>query len=258
VTRGQPALIRVDSFPDRLLHGHVDLVATVSSQQDFFSSDVKVYTTKVRIDGTMEDLKPGMSAEVTITVGDTLEHVLTVPIQAIVGSVEMGRKRKCFVVTPNGPVERDIVVGQSNERMAEIKEGLEEDDEVVLNPKALAGEKAKTRQPAEGRAGGSGDVKPDADGKSSSPKGKDKGKEKDKQKTPAEPEKRPMASRDSAPMGGDRSQLSPEERQKQQQQMTENFRKAAPEQRKQMLEQVPEAYRDKVKERLKEQGIEIK
>lgn len=205
VTSGQPAQIRVDSFPDRILHGHVDLVATVSSQQDFYSTDVKVYTTKVRIDDSVDNLKPGMSAEVTIAVGDALEHVLAVPIQAIIGSAEMGRQRKCFVVTPEGPQERDIMVGQSNERMAEIKEGVQEGEEVVLNPKALVGDKAKTRQPTENRKG-NGDTAPDSD--SPAPKGKDK------KKMPTDSEKRPMAAREGVPVGegSGGNQFKPEDR----------------------------------------------
>jgi biotin carboxyl carrier protein len=194
VTSGQPAIIRVDSFPDRVLHGHVDQVATVSSQADFYSSDVKVYTTKVRITDSVESLKPGMSAEVTITVGATLEHALTVPIQAIIGSAEMGKKRKCFVVTEQGPQEREILVGQSNERMAEIREGVREGEEVVLNPKVLVGDKVKTRQPSGNRKGESGDDNPESDGKSPSPKGKDR------PKSPMVPEKRPVAVKDGKPM----------------------------------------------------------
>jgi hypothetical protein len=40
-----------------------------------------------------------------------------VPIQAVVGSAELGKKRKCFVITPQGPVERDIEIGMSNDKM---------------------------------------------------------------------------------------------------------------------------------------------
>jgi hypothetical protein len=147
VHKGQPAVIRADSFPDRRLPGHVDVISNTSSQLDYWSADVKVYITKVAIDETLEGLKPGMSAEVTITIGDVLEHVLTVPIQAVIGSAEMGKTRKCFVMTPEGPVEREIVVGMNNDRMVEIREGLQEGEEVVLNPKALVGDTVKTRQP---------------------------------------------------------------------------------------------------------------
>jgi multidrug resistance efflux pump len=163
VHKDQPATIRIDSFPDRRLTGHVDFVSTISSQLDFWSADVKVYITKVAIDEGLDGLKPGMSAEVTITIGDVLDHVLTVPIQAVVGSAELGKKRKCFVVTPDGPVERDIVVGMSNDKMVEIREGLQEGDEVVLNPKVLVGDKAKTRQPGQEKREGEGSDKGSGD-----------------------------------------------------------------------------------------------
>ena len=87
-----------------------------------------------------------MSAEVTIVVDNKQEAVLTVPLQAILGSPDMGKQRKCFVLNSDGQAEeRDIVVGLSNDKMAEIKAGLAENEAVVLNPKALLSDKAKAK-----------------------------------------------------------------------------------------------------------------
>ncbi len=99
VHKGQPAVVRVDAMQGRRLKAHVESVANTASQQDFFAADVKVYGTKVTIDEEVEGLKPGMTAEVTITVADALEHVLTLPITAIIGSAEMGETRKCFLTS---------------------------------------------------------------------------------------------------------------------------------------------------------------
>lgn len=154
---GQKATIRIDSYGNRLLRGVVDSVATVAAQADFMSSDVKVYATKVAINSDdMEgmDLKPGMSAEVTIVIADALEHVLTVPLQSIVGGSEMKSKRTVVVMTPSGPQEREVVIGLSNDKVAEVKEGLQEGDEVVENPKAVLGEKAKVREVGGDNKGG--------------------------------------------------------------------------------------------------------
>lgn len=148
VAVGHQASIRVDAFPTKVLRGYVKSVATVASQADFFSSDVKVYQTMVAIEGELPGIKPGMSAEVTIEVDKAVENVVAIPIQAIVGGTDLGRNRKCFVLTPTGPQERDIVIGISNDRMAEVKLGLNEGEEVVINPKALVGDKVKTRQAA--------------------------------------------------------------------------------------------------------------
>jgi HlyD family secretion protein len=161
VSNGLPAALRVDAIPDRTLRGHVRTVATVSSQQDFLSADVKVYQTMVAIDDQVDGLKPGMSAEVTIMIDDQLEHVLSVPLQAIVGSAELGMERKCFVLDSTGqPEERTIVVGLSNEQMAEIKSGLQEGDEVVLNPRALLDEKSKAALSGDSKNGAHGAVMP--------------------------------------------------------------------------------------------------
>ena len=45
----QPATVKVDAFPAELLKGHVKMVDTMASQQDWFASDVKVYKTLVAI-----------------------------------------------------------------------------------------------------------------------------------------------------------------------------------------------------------------
>jgi len=167
---GQKARVRIDAFSERILPGHVKSVATVASQQDWMSADVKVYQTLVAIDESVDGLKPGMSAEVTIDIDATDEPVLAVPLQAVIGGAEMGPKRKIYVRTPGGAEERDIVIGLSNEKMAEVRTGLSEGDEVVLNPKALVGDRAKVRTPgdAERPDGGLG-----GDGKG---KGKGRGK----------------------------------------------------------------------------------
>jgi hypothetical protein len=140
IADGQPALIRVDAYPDRVLHAHVKSVATVASQQDWWSSDVKVYQTLVSLDQTFEGLKPGMSAEVTIIADQEAAPVLAVPVQAIFGPADQAKYRKCFVMTPDGPEERDLVIGLINEKMAEIEAGLVEGDEVVLNPRTILAE----------------------------------------------------------------------------------------------------------------------
>jgi hypothetical protein len=138
-------------------------------KQDWMSADVKNYQTMVSIDESLEGLKPGMSAEVTIHVESTDQHVLTVPIQAVFGGVELGLTRKVFINTPDGPHERDVTIGLANEKIVEIKDGLKEGEVVVLNPKAILGDKAKTRQVIDNARGGM----PGSDGKG---KGRGKGK----------------------------------------------------------------------------------
>jgi multidrug resistance efflux pump len=266
VHHGQKATVRVDPFPDRALRAEVDTVATVAAQQDWMAADVKVYTTKVAInpeDIEGLELKPGMSAEVTITIADALEHVLVVPLQAIVGGSEMGSQRSIVVMTPKGPQERPITVGASNEKIAEVKEGLQEGDEVVLNPKAVLGDKIKVHQPGEAKgptvtAGG----KEGGEGTEGKGKGKGKGKAAGGGAPPGAgagpgPGGPGGAGPGGGGPGGGFGNMTPEEQQKMRQQMEDKYRKATPEQRKEMLQQVPEEFRGRVKEGLKAKGIDV-
>ena len=257
IYRGQPALVRVDAYPDKVMKVHVKSVATVASQQNFLSSDVQLYQTMVAIDEPLKGLKPGMTGEVTIVVDNSLEHVLTVPLQAIIGTPAMGATRKCFVLTADGPIEGEIVLGMSNQRMAEVRSGLEEGEEVVLNPAKLVGDKEKVRQPgalnnAEG-AGEGGQEKSAPGGISPTNKPAPAGA------SPKEPGAVPAGKGPAATdsQGGGRPKMSPEDRAKRQKEMTDRFRKATPEQRKDMLEQIPESFRKTAKDRLKAQGIDI-
>ncbi|HEY7428908.1 MAG TPA: hypothetical protein VH682_32050 [Gemmataceae bacterium] len=175
-SHGQRATVRVSAYPDRLLQGHVREVAAVASQTDFFASDVKVYQTYIAIDETLEGIKPGMDAEVTIEVDSKPEPVLALPVQAILGGVEMGTKRKCFVMTPEGPQMREIRLGMTNEKMVEVKEGLEEGDKVVLNPVLLLSPKERMEYGnLPSRSSQDGKSKGGPGGKSKGRGGKDKG-----------------------------------------------------------------------------------
>jgi multidrug resistance efflux pump len=256
VHAGQPALIRVDSANGQVLHGSVESVATVAAQQDWMAADVKVYTTKVainpeEIEQYQLDLKPGMSAEVTIVIADALDNVLTVPVQAIIGGSEMASQRKLVVMTPAGPQERDVIVGATNDKVAEVREGIQEGDEVVLNPKAVLGDKVKTHEPGLGKGNGAGPGQAGGNGNGKRG-GPDKGKAGSK----------PAAGPGGGPggPGGGFANMSPEDQAKareRMQQMTDNFRKATPEKRKEMLQQIPEEWRARAKEGLKAQGIDI-
>jgi hypothetical protein len=156
-------------LPGRTFQGHVRTVAQVASQADSWISDVKLYQTMVLIDyevhhdGTQkrisgEEIKPDMTAEVTITVDTANEPVLTVPVQSILGGAEMGGTREVFVKTPTGYDRRPVTLGLYNDKVVEVREGLAEGDEIVLNPKVLLAPDDKTRT-RDGDSKGGGDGK---------------------------------------------------------------------------------------------------
>jgi multidrug resistance efflux pump len=143
----EQARIRLDAFPGQVLHGHVKKVATVGT--GLSRSDSNVYfLTFVAIDDHVPGLRPNMSAHVTVLVDDAPAHVLTVPVDAILPGV--GDHRQCFVLTGDGPKERDIVVGAHNASQAEVRSGLQEGEEVVVNPEEALGEQGRELPPGEG------------------------------------------------------------------------------------------------------------
>jgi multidrug efflux pump subunit AcrA (membrane-fusion protein) len=164
---GQRATIRVDALPNRTFAGHVRMKATVASQADSWISDVKLYQTFVMVDSEVlpdgthkpiqgEELTPDMTAEVRITVDASKDPVLTVPVQAVLGGTELAAKREVFVRTPTGYDRRLVTLGIYNEKVVEITDGLNEGDEVVLNPKVLLAADDRTRTRDEGGKAGPG------------------------------------------------------------------------------------------------------
>jgi multidrug efflux pump subunit AcrA (membrane-fusion protein) len=134
VRPGQHATITVEAFPDKTFHGEVLNVAPLPDpQQGFLSPDVKVYTTKVSIDGSHDFLRPGMSAKVVILV-DQLDDVLIVPIQVV---ANREGKKLCYVMASDTPQPREVGTGAFNDTFVEIISGLEEGEQVLLNPPRL-------------------------------------------------------------------------------------------------------------------------
>ncbi len=136
IAAGMKARIRVDAFSDTELNGTVLDVAPLPDPTSFFSSDIKVYTTHVKIDDPLPGLRPGMTAEVTILV-DRKENVLSVPVQAI---LEYGGKDHVAVKTPNGFDRREVELGVTNDRFVEVVKGITAGTVVALNPIALMSE----------------------------------------------------------------------------------------------------------------------
>jgi multidrug efflux pump subunit AcrA (membrane-fusion protein) len=144
---GLPATVRVDAVSGKVLRAHVKNVANVASPQDWMSPDVKVYQAYVEIDESVKTLKlkPGLSAVCTIFTETRAEHVLAVPVQAVLSPLEKGAKPRCFVETPTGPEPRDLELGMTDEKYVEIKSGVDEGEEVILNPRAVLSDKEKKK-----------------------------------------------------------------------------------------------------------------
>ncbi len=139
ITPDMKARIRVDAFSDIELDGTVIDVAPLPDPNTVFSSDVKVYTTRVKIDNPLPGLRPGMNAVVTILV-DRKENVLSVPVQAI---IEYSGKDHLAIRTPNGFERREVELGATNDKFVEVTKGVTAGTVVALNPLTLISENEK-------------------------------------------------------------------------------------------------------------------
>ncbi len=129
VAVGQEAVATVDALPGLVLQGRVSRVSAVPDNQGWFSTGVKTYTVMIEVTReTKSKLKPGMTAKVEI-VTDRLYDVTYVPIQSVVSH---GDQHYVYVIKRNHKKLREVEIGKYNNQYMEIKDGLEEGEEVLL------------------------------------------------------------------------------------------------------------------------------
>ena len=96
-----------------------------------YTSHIKEYAVHVEIDSPPLGLRPGMSAEVTVTV-ETLGDVTQVPVQAV-----LERNSRFFCATQDSAgrlATREIKIGSVNDEMAVVLGGLTPSETVILSP----------------------------------------------------------------------------------------------------------------------------
>ena len=128
--RGMRAQVKIQ---DKIFTGTLESIANQPEPTSFFNATVKEYAAIVRIDGETKALRPGMTAEVEILVAH-LKDALTLPVACV---VEQRGGFFCWVKQGNAPERRPLVLGPSNDQFVEVKDGVSEGEEVLLNPRAV-------------------------------------------------------------------------------------------------------------------------
>jgi len=145
---GQRVKIEVDAFPERPMRGTVGEVTPINTPLN--GSDVRVYYANVDIDEGFDDLRPGLSAEVTFKI-ESRRAVTRVPIEAIrwVGEqAYVARYDRSRAEAGEQPWRwRAIELGLSDSQHAEVVSGLTTGDRVVLSPRALPAPSPATIDP---------------------------------------------------------------------------------------------------------------
>lgn len=113
------------------VQGEVTSVASITKPAGWWTGNQVRYDTLVSLPPTA-GLRPGMSAEVEITVAQH-EGVLLIPVAAV---VELEDASFCWIRGAQDVERREIQLGDSNDVFSIVESGLQEGDEVLLNPAA--------------------------------------------------------------------------------------------------------------------------
>lgn len=132
VRLGMPVRITVDALPGRSYRGEVTKIAPLPDAASMWMNpDLKVYNTQIKMTGNGEELRTGMSCRAEIIV-ENYDNAVYVPVQSI---VRVSGVPTAFVVKDDGSLDqREVDIGQDNNRMVVVKTGLTPGEKVLLAP----------------------------------------------------------------------------------------------------------------------------
>ncbi len=131
---GMLATLEIEGLPGAELTGKVTKVNEYPASGNWFNANVKEYATTIEVDSPPDALRPGMTSKVAIRV-ETSPDALQVPIQSV---VERGGKHYCLLVRDGTDLEaREVLIGSTNEKFLIIRDGLLNNDEVLMNPRVF-------------------------------------------------------------------------------------------------------------------------
>jgi HlyD family secretion protein len=133
VRKGQPATVTLEALPGRRFDGEVVEVGASALPVVGAGAAAREFKVKVRVKGATEGLRPGLTCDTEILVGES-KDALTVPLQAVVLRGAAAAEKTGVFVIENGlarltPVDAGMIGGLE----IEVK-GLPEGREVIAGP----------------------------------------------------------------------------------------------------------------------------
>jgi RND family efflux transporter MFP subunit len=119
----QSAEVTIDALQDRVLQGHVIRISPLARAEG--DDKVKVFDVDIQIDGDVDGLLPGMTAQCTI-LHEEFDDVIHVPLEAVF------QEQEGPVVYLEDGQARSVTLGNVGEDRVVIDEGLETGDVVLL------------------------------------------------------------------------------------------------------------------------------
>lgn len=119
IKKGQPALLRVEAYPDRVFRGEI---AVINLTADPLSKKFKV---EARVNNRDLALRPNTFGEVTLEVS-THEDALVIPQKAVL------ENRIVFLARENRAERKEVTLSLQNAELVEVLSGVEEGDLVIV------------------------------------------------------------------------------------------------------------------------------
>lgn len=126
IKKGQPVQVGIDAFPEKRFQGEVTSVANIG--QAIPGGDSKVFEVTIQIHGSDPDLRPAMTTMNVIKTA-TLTDVLYIPQDAIFSNDTISY---VFRLSGRDKMRQIIEKGEENENYVVIRQGLDENDRVLL------------------------------------------------------------------------------------------------------------------------------
>ncbi len=142
VFAGQSVQLKFDGYPGRTWSGRITHINPAADRQ------TRQFRFQVRLENQDGSLRPGMFAQILIPLA-RVPVAIAIPKTAL---NEQGGKHTVRVVDEKGEVQvQDVVLGQSNEKIVEIKSGLTAGDKVVALSYSTLREGQKVGMGGEGK-----------------------------------------------------------------------------------------------------------
>jgi HlyD family secretion protein len=151
LSRGQHVRVIADAFPNRPMRGRVAEITAISTPVNGPFSDVRVYYANVDIEDEIEELRPGLTAEVYF---QTNFHpgITRVPVQAIRvidGKSYVALHQPGSATSAENPWRwTPVEVGLSDTDYVEVVSGVKRGDRVVADARRLPAPEETPRETA--------------------------------------------------------------------------------------------------------------
>ncbi|NIM59487.1 MAG: efflux RND transporter periplasmic adaptor subunit [Candidatus Aminicenantes bacterium] len=123
----QEAIIRIDSFPDKIFNGKVERAASIGTKKDW-DAKVKTFETVISLNELDPRMRPGMTCMVDI-ITERIPDVLSIPIESV---FEKEGKTIAYVMGSRNPKRREVVLGKRNNTHIVVTKGLSPGDKIAL------------------------------------------------------------------------------------------------------------------------------